>query len=64
MLSSVTVVAVVLVAIIMAMRTDLRLGEAESGGLAEVNVGIVVVEGGDAVVENRPRQSSGQTVRR
>jgi len=63
-LSSVTAWELVLFAIIMAMRTDLRLGEAESAGFAKGNVGMTSVDGGDDVEEKRPRQSSGQVDRR
>lgn len=60
--SSVTEGAVVLVAIIMAISTALFLGMAESGGWAAEYVGMVSGEGGEDVVENRPKHSSGQTV--
>lgn len=62
--SSVTAGELVLFAIIMAMRTDLRRGEAESAGFADGNVGMVSADGGEDVVEKRPRQSSGQVDRR
>lgn len=64
MASSVTAGAAVLVAITMAIRTDLRFGVAESGGCAESYIDAVYDVGGEDLVENSPRQSSGQTVRR
>ncbi len=60
--SSVTEIAVVFVAIIMAMRTDLLSGDAESGVLAAENMGMVIGEDAEVAVEKRPKQSSGQTV--
>ena len=48
----------------MATRTDLREGEAESGGVAVGKVGMVIGEGGEDAVEKRPKHSSGQTVSR
>ena len=48
----------------MAIRTDLRFGLAESGGRADSYVGIAFAVGGDDTVENKPRHSSGHTVRR
>ncbi len=62
--SSVTAGALVLFAIIMAMRTDFRWGEAESAGCADGNVGMASGDGGEDVVEKRPRVSSGQVERR
>lgn len=64
MLSSVTAGELVLFAIIIAMRTDLRRGEAESAGFADGKVGMASVDGGEDVVEKMPRQSSGQVDRR
>lgn len=62
--SSVMARELVLFATTMAMRTDFRLGEAESAGFADEYVGISSVDGGDDVEEKRPRQSSGQLDRR
>ena len=49
---------------IMAIRRDFRLGLAESAGWADSYVGVVSTVGGDETVENKPRHSSGHTVRR
>lgn len=64
--SSVTAGEEVRVAVIMAMRTDFRSGVVLSAGWAVewVGVGVLVGSGGVAVVEKRPRQSSGQVERR
>ena len=64
MLSSVTELSAVFVAIIIAMSMDLRFGEAESGGWAAVYVVIESLSGADDRVEKMPRQSSGQTLSR
>ena len=64
MLSSVTPEPVVFVDMIMAMSTDLMSGEAESAGRAVGYVGVEVFGEFGGVVEKRPKQSSGQVVRR
>lgn len=46
------------------MRMDFRLGLAESAGWADSYVGVASTVGGDETVENKPRHSSGHTVRR
>ena len=62
--SSVTARDPTFVATIMAIRTDLRFGLAESGGWADSYVGVASAVGEDETVENKPRHSSGHTVRR
>ena len=64
MLWSVTEGLTILVAMTIAISTDLRSGYAESGGCAAVYMGVDEASGGDERVENMPRQSSGQTFRR
>lgn len=64
MLSSVTEEWTILVAMIIAMSTDLRPGEVESGGCAVAYVDADEESRGDDRVENNPKQTSGQTVRR
>lgn len=46
------------------MSTDLRPGEVESGGCAVAYVDADEESRGDDRVENNPKQTSGQTVRR
>lgn len=64
MLSSVTVGLMVFVDMTMAMSTDFRSGEAESAGRAVENVGMEAFGEFGGVEEKRPKQSSGQVVRR
>ena len=64
MLSSVTEGWTIFVAMTIAISTDLRSGETESGGWAAVYVVVEAASGGDERVENMPRQSSGHTLSR
>ena len=61
---SVTAWEFALVATIMAIRTDLRLGLAESGERADVYEGEPSVVDREGRVENKPRHISGHTVKR
>ena len=49
---------------ILAISTDFRSGEAESAGWAAENVGMKALGEVGGVEEKRPKQSSGQVVRR
>lgn len=49
---------------VLAMSTDFRSGEAESAGRAVENVGMEAFGEFGGVEEKRPKQSSGQVVRR